>query len=112
MNFHDKLNELIRAFKDTDEYKEYIFLKGKIKENPEEYNIIKSFKDKQMQHQSKIINGEQVDKEELMEMQNQYSLIIQKEKLKKLLENEMKINVLLADMQKGIAESIKEIVEF
>ena len=112
MSFYDKLHELVRALKDTNEYKEYIVLKKKIKENEEEYNLIKEFKEKQMQHQTSIIEGKNVDPNELGDMQNMYSLIIQKEDLKKLLETEMRINLLLGDMQKTIAEGIKEIVEF
>ena len=45
-------------------------------------------------------------------MENLYSIIIQNENARKLLENEMKIDVMLADMQKIVGEGIKEIVEF
>ena len=31
MNFYDKINELVKFFKETEEYKEFICLKTKIK---------------------------------------------------------------------------------
>ena len=45
-------------------------------------------------------------------MQNLYSIVIQNETSRKLLENEMKINVMLADMQKIIGDALKDIVDF
>ena len=45
-------------------------------------------------------------------MQNLYSIVIQNETSRKLLENEMKINVMLADMQKIIGDALKDIIDF
>ena len=58
------------------------------------------------------IDGKEQSKEKLDEMQNLYSIIIQNETSRKLLENEMKINVMLADMQKIIGDALKDIVDF
>ena len=112
MNFYDKIHELTRALKETEEYKKYIALKKELKTDEKKYNMVKDFKDKQRMHQIKYINGQEVTKEEQDEMQNLYSIIIQDEKIRTLLECEMKIDVFLADMQKILGEAIKEIVEF
>ena len=58
------------------------------------------------------INGNDVDKNKKFEMENLYSIIIQNEDARNLLQNEMKINYMLADVNKKIADAIKEIVEF
>ena len=58
------------------------------------------------------IDGKEQSKEKLDEMQNLYSIVIQNETSRKLLENEMKINVMLADMQKIIGDALKDIVDF
>lgn len=112
MNFHDKVHELVKCFKETNEYKDYISLKNEIKEDETSYNMLKDFKEKQREHQIKYINGEEVSKEEQSSMHNLYSILVQNDKAKKLLESEMKIDVLLADMQKIMGEALKEIVEF
>ena len=112
MNFYDKIHELVKSFKETNEYKEFIALKQKIKANEEEYQLMKDFKEKQREHQMQLINGGQIDEKEKAEMQNTYSILIQKDDLRKLLECEMRLDILLADMQKIIADGIKEIVEF
>ena len=112
MNFYDKVHELARCLKETQEYKEYIKLKNELKSDTTNYNMLKDFKEKQKEHQMMYISGKEIAKEQQDEMQNLYSILIQNEKIRKLLESEMKIDVMLADMQKIMGDAIKEIVEF
>lgn len=112
MNFYDKVHEMVRAFKDTPEFREYVELKNKLKEEKDAYDRLKDFKERQKIYQMEYIDGKEQSKEKLDEMQNLYSIIIQNETSRKLLENEMKINVMLADMQKIIGDALKDIVDF
>ncbi len=112
MNFYDKVHEMVRAFKDTPEFREYVELKNKLKEEKDAYDRLKDFKERQKNYQMEYIDGKEQSKEKLDEMQNLYSIIIQNETSRKLLENEMKINVMLADMQKIIGDALKDIVDF
>lgn len=112
MNFYDKIHELSKALKETQEYKEYIRLKNELKLDEKKYNMVKDFKEKQKEHQVKYLNGQEISKEDQAAMQNLYSILIQDEKIRSLLENEMKIDVFLADMQKIMGDALKEIVEF
>lgn len=97
MNFYDKVHEMVRAFKDTPEFREYVELKNKLKEEKDAYDRLKDFKERQKNYQMEYIDGKEQSKEKLDEMQNLYSIVIQNETSRKLLENEMKINVMLAD---------------
>ena len=112
MNFYDRIHEFVRAFKETEEYKQFFNLKNKLKEEPSKYNMIKDFKEKQKQNQIKVINGEQISDQAKNEMQNLYSILIQDEDIRKLLEYEMKLDVYLADMQKIMGEAVKDIIDF
>lgn len=112
MNFYDKVHEMVRAFKDTPEFREYVELKNKLKEEKDAYDRLKDFKERQKNYQMEYIDGKEQSKEKLDEMQNLYSIVIQNETSRKLLENEMKINVMLADMQKIIGDALKDIVDF
>ena len=112
MNFYDKVHEMVRCFKETNEFKEYIKLKNELKSDLDAYNKLKDFKDKQKKYQLEYIDGKKQSKESLDQMQNLYSLVIQNETSRKLLENEMKINVMLADMQKIIGDALKDIIDF
>lgn len=110
--FYDKVHELVRELKDTEEYKEYIKLKNELKNDSKLYEMLKDFKKKQEEHQLNYINGKEMSEDQLKQMQNLYSLIIQNETSRKLLETEMRLNVMLADMNKIVGEGLKEIVEF
>ena len=45
-------------------------------------------------------------------MENLYSIVIQNDDCRKILECEMKINIILADLQKSMGEAIEELVKF
>jgi len=112
MNFYDNINNLANSFKQTDEYKEYMELKTELKTDEKTYNMLKDFKDKQNQIQIDYINGKEMAKETQSEMENLYSILIQNEKCKRILECEMRINVILSDLQKVIGEAVEELVKF
>lgn len=112
MNFYDNINNLVSSFKQTDEYIEYKRLKESLKSNTEIYNMLKDFKDKQNEVQIAFLNGQDVTKEKKEEMENLYSIVIQNEECRKILECEMKINIILADLQKSMGEAIEELVKF
>lgn len=112
MNFYDKIHEMVRALKQTNEYTEYMNLKEELKKDEKSYNMLKDFKDKQKKYQMEYIDGKDQNDKEISEMQNLYSLVIQNDVSRKLLENEMKINVMLADMQKTVGDALKDIIDF
>lgn len=112
MSFHDSINDLVVSFKDTQEYKEYLQLKQKLKQDDNVYNMLKDFKDKQNQVQISYLNGQDISKEKQEEMENLYSIVIQNDDCRKILECEMKINIILADLQKSMGDAIEELVKF
>ena len=112
MSFHDSINDLVASFKDTQEYKEYLQLKQKLKQDDNVYNMLKDFKDKQNQVQINYLNGQDISKEKQEEMENLYSIVIQNDDCRKILECEMKINIILADLQKSMGTAIEELVKF
>jgi len=112
MNFYDKIHEMVRALKESTEFKEYMKLKEELKKDEKAYLMLKDFKEKQKKYQMEYIDGKEKNEEELSNMQNLYSLVIQNDISRKILENEMKINVMLADMQKIVGDALKDIIEF
>lgn len=112
MNFYDAVNNMIKAFKDMDEYKQYISLKEVIKKDEKYSKMLTDFKDKQKSHQMEFMTTGKLEESHQKELENLYSLVIQNENVRKFLELEMKLDVYLADMQKNIGEGIKEMLEF
>jgi len=112
MNFYDKVHELVRCFKDTDEYKVYMNLKEEIKKDGKYSKMLKGFKEKQTKMQMEYIESGKMNELNQKDLENTYSLLIQSETVRNFLESEIRLNVLLADMQKIIGEGLKDIVEF
>ena len=112
MNFYDNVNNLVSSFKQTEEYKEYKMLKERLKSSKDTYDMFKDFKDKQNEVQIAYLNGQEVTKEKQEGMENLYSIVIQNEECRKILECEMKINIILADLQKAMGEAIEELIKF
>lgn len=112
MNFYDKVYELVKYFKETDEYKKYVELKKQIKKDEKNYSMLKDFKDKQMKTQMDYINNGKPNENIQKELENLYSILIQNDTIRTFFEAEIRLNVLLADMNKIIGEGIQDIVEF
>lgn len=112
MNFYDKIHTLVKDLKDTPEYVNYMTIKEKVKADAELSERIKNFKERQRVEQLKYINGNQMNDETKNELQQQYSLLIQSPLAVEFFQSEIKLDVLLADMQKILAEGLKDVVEF
>jgi len=112
MNFYDKVYELVKCFKKTEEYKKYMQLKAEIKKDKKNYNMLKDFKDKQTKTQMDYINTGKSNETVQKELENLYSILIQNDSIRTFFEAEIRLNVLLADMNKIVGEGIQEIVEF
>ena len=112
MNFYDKVHELVRNFKETEEYKKYMDLKKRVKEDVSLKEKIDTFRTQQMEYQKQYINGTPMSEQSKEEMQQLYSLIIQSELGTEFFQAEIRLNVLLADMQKIINDGMKDVIEF
>lgn len=112
MNFYDKIHALVKDLKDTPEYVNYMTIKEKVKADEVLSEKIKRFKERQRQEQMKYINGSQMDEVTKSELQQEYSLIIQSPLAVEFFQSEIKLDVLLADMQKILGEGLKDVVEF
>ena len=112
MNFYDKIHTLVRDLKDTPEYTNYMALKEKIKSDIELAERIRRFRVRQREEQMKHINGVVMDEAIKNELQQEYSLIIQNPLAVEFFQAEIKLDVLLADMQKILGEGLQDVIEF
>ena len=112
MNFYDKIHELVHELKKTEEYTTYIKIKDELVKDKEQYSKVKEFKELQKEQHIKYISGEKLEEEKMKELQEIYASLIKEKNIASLFEAEIKLDVILADIQKILAEGIKDIVEF
>lgn len=108
VNPYDKANELGRALKNSKEYLEYIEAKEKISKDEKNKEILEDFNKKQKEVQMMAINGKEVEPEKMAKIQEMYKVLVDNPAIKEYFDIEVRFNVMLADINKIIAESVKD----
>jgi len=111
MNVYDTVNKLAQEIKESDEFKSYKKYKEIIKSNQEVSEKIKQFETLRYEIQISAMQGLEVSKDKEKELQEIYTELLAKENVKEYFEAEFKFNILLADVNKIIGDSVKEVLE-
>ena len=111
MNIYDKVHSLVKEIKDTPEYTNYIMIKEKVRKDADLYAKMKELKEEQKKEQIKYINGESISEETKKELQQKYSIIIRNPLAVEFYQAEISLDVLLADVQKILAEGLNDAIE-
>lgn len=110
VNPYDKAHELGRALKESKEYTEYMKIREELYSNEESKNKIKDFQMKQYEVQKMALTGENVPPEKMEKIQELYKILLENPKVKEFFDMEVRFNILLADINKIIAESVKDAI--
>lgn len=110
MNVYDTVNKLAQEIKDSEEFKNYKKYKELIKANQEVNEKIKQFETLRYEIQISAMQGLEVNKDKEKELQELYTQLLSKENVKEYFESEFKFNILLADVNKIIGDSVKEVL--
>jgi len=105
MNVYDKANELAKAIKESDEFKNYKNAAVKVDENPEHQKMIKDFMDFQYKLYVAQMQGEKPDEKLLEEYNLLYTTISNISNIKEFMEAQMYFARLIEDIQKTIADA-------
>lgn len=109
MNVHDKAHELSRAIKESGEYKDAKMAQEAVNADPESKRMMDEFRQKQMDLQSRIMAGETPPQDEIEMMEKSYEVISLNFSIRKLMEAERRLSVIIEDVQKIMAESLQEL---
>ncbi len=111
MNIYDTANKLASEIKQSEEYQNFKMAKEVINLNKELKEKIRKFET--MRYETQIVQmqtGKQ-DEEKLKSAKELFSELVQDEVAKKYFDAETKFNILIADVNKIIGESIKDIIK-
>lgn len=111
MNVYDTVNKLAQEIKNSDEFKNYKKYKELIKSNAEVNENIKKFETLRYEIQISAMQGLESNKDKEKELQEIYTELLTKENVKEYFDAEFKFNILLADVNKIIGDSVKEVLE-
>lgn len=110
MNVYDTVNKLAQEIKDSEEFKNYKKYKELIKSNQEVSEKIKKFETLRYEIQISAMQGLETNRDKEKELQEIYTELLAKENVKEYFESEFKFNILLADVNKIIGDSVKEVL--
>ena len=110
MNIYDTANKLAFEMKNSNEYKEYKQAKDKVMQNPEMKAKIEEFEKIRYEAQVLAIKKGEEDSEKIQKLQELYTILINNKEIKEYFDLEVKFNVMVADVNKIIAEAIKEVL--
>lgn len=110
MNVYDTVNKLAQEIKDSDEFKNYKKYKELVKLDSETSEQIKKFETLRYEIQISAMQGLENNKEKESELQEIYTQLLSKENVKEYFDAEFKFNILLADVNKIIGDSVKEVL--
>lgn len=111
MNPYDKVHELVRALKESEEVKQYLAIKEELYKDEKNKEMVKNFRDMQAEVQSLLMQGKEADSEKMEKLQNLYQILVSNPKIKEFFDKEVQFDVMLSDIYKIIGEGLKEILE-
>lgn len=111
MNVYDTANRLAKELRESREYIDYKNIKVELDKNPDVKAKIREFEEKRYAVQLEALKGEEQEKSKLEDMQKIYLELMENELAKSYFDIELKFNVLLADVNKIIAESVQDVLK-
>ena len=110
MNVYDTANKLAREIQDSEEYKSYKKLKDEIMSDVDSKKKIEEFEKLRYDVQLMQYTGEQKDEEKTKKLEEMYAMLVQDNQIKQYFDLEVKFNVMIADVNKIIAEAIRDVL--
>lgn len=110
MNVYDTANRLSQEIRSSEEYLNYKKAKANIENNPELKSKIEEFEKTRYEVQVLVMQGQEANEEKNKKLQEMYAILIQNKEIKEYFDLEVKFNVMIADVNKIIAEAIKDVL--
>ncbi len=110
MQVYDTANRLAQEIRESNEYKEYKKLKDEIHNNPEKKQKVEEFEKLRYEVQLMEYTGEKKDEEKNKKLEEMYATLVQNKDIKEYFDLEVKFNIMIADVNKIIAEAIKDVL--
>lgn len=110
MNVYDTANKLAQEIRSSEEYLQYKKAKSDLESNAELKAKVDEFEKTRYEVQVLAMQGKEVEEEKNKKLQEMYTILIQNKEIKEYFDLEVKFNVMIADVNKIIAESVQDVL--
>ena len=109
MYVYDEANNLAKAIQESKEYKEYEAIKKQVEADVNMKKKIDDFEKLRYDVQAMAFQGKQ-DEEKTKKLQEMYTILNEDKKIKEYFDIEVRFNIMLADVNRIISESVKDLI--
>ena len=110
MYVYDEANNLAKAIQESKEYKEYKKAKEELESIPDMKAKVQEFEKIRYEAQVLAFQGKNEDEEKMKKLQEMYDILMKEPKIKEYFDIEVRFNIMLADVNKIISESVKDLI--
>ena len=110
MNVYDTANKLASEIRSSEEYLNYKKAKDALESNNELKSKVDEFEKTRYDVQVLAMQGKEANEEKNRKLQEMYTILIQNKEIKEYFDLEVKFNVMIADVNKIIAESVQDVL--
>ena len=110
MNVYDTANKLASEIRSSEEFLNFKKAKDNLESNNEIKSKVDEFEKTRYEVQVLAMQGKEADEEKNRKLQEMYTMLIQNKEVKEYFDLEVKFNVMVADVNKIIAESVKDVL--
>ncbi len=109
MYVYDEANNLAKAIQQSKEYQEYKKAKEELSTNQEKKKKVEEFEKIRYDIQVMSFQGKE-DPEKMKKLQEMYNILNEDKTIKEYFDIEVRFNIMLADVNRIISESVKELI--
>lgn len=109
MYVYDEANNLAKSIQESKEYLEYKKAKEDLNSNPDMKKKIDEFEKIRYDVQVMQFQGKD-DPEKMKKLQEMYNILNNNKEIKEYFDIEVRFNIMLADVNKIISESVKDLI--
>ena len=109
MYVYDVANNLAKAIQESKEYQEYKKVKESLNSNPEMKAKVEEFEKIRYDVQVMSFQGKE-DPEKMKKLQEMYNILNTDKEIKEYFDTEVRFNIMLADVNRIISESVKDLI--
>ena len=110
MQVYDTANRLASEIKNSEEYVNFKMARQAIELNQDLKKKLQEFEKARYEEQIAMMQTGKQDEEKLKKVQEIYAELIEQEEARKYFDAELKFNILIGDVNKIIAESVKDVL--
>ncbi len=107
-NVYDLAHELARSLKETDQYKDMKKLRDQVESNEALKKMLDDFNAQNIQVQTALMSGQQLDEETMQKVQASYAIVMQDPTCAAFLNAEMAFSTIVTDITKILSDAIEE----